>query len=83
MRLNKDMKTIILSLLLALTFCSGSSSITETEESPLQFNIEGLLKCIQEAYPYVKDVIELINLISSCKGSYSIYGRKRLSHEMY
>ena len=29
------------------------------------FNPDGLLKCLQEAAPYAKDVVEIINLIKN------------------
>ena len=54
------MKTIIIALLVAFA-CSAELKVEEEQE--LMWNPQGLLKCLQEAAPYAKEVIEIINLI--------------------
>ena len=57
------MKTIIFALLIALA-CSAKLSVVE-EEQQLMWNPQGLVQCLQEAAPYSKDVIEIINLVKA------------------
>ena len=54
------MKTIIIALLVAFA-CSAELKVEEEQE--LMWNPQGLLKFLQEAAPYAKEVIEIINLI--------------------
>ena len=56
------MKTIIFALLIALA-CSAKLSVVE--EQQLMWNPQGLVQCLQEAAPYSKDVIEIINLVKA------------------
>lgn len=54
------MKTIIFAILIAF---SSSAELNTVEEEQLMWNPDGLLKCLQEAAPYSKDIIEIIELI--------------------
>ena len=56
------MKTIIIALLIAF---ACSTELNTVEEEQLMFNPDGLLKCLQEAAPYAKDVVEIINSIKN------------------
>ena len=56
------MKTILIALLISFAF---STELSVAEEDQLTWNPEGLLKCLTEAAPYAKDIIELINLIKN------------------
>ena len=56
------MKTIIIALLIAF---ACSTELNTVEEEQLMFYPDGLLKCLQEAAPYAKDVVEIINLIKN------------------
>ena len=57
------MKTIIFALLIALA-CSAKLSVVE-EEQQLMWNPQGLVQCLNEAAPYSKDVIEIIDLVKA------------------
>ena len=63
------MKKIIIAFLITFAYSTNLSTEVETE---LTINIEGLVKCIQTAAPYGKDVIELINLFRDGKYTESI-----------
>ena len=52
------MKTIIIALLVAFA-CSAELKVEEEQE--LMWNPQGLLKCLPEAAPYAKEVIEIID----------------------
>ena len=52
------MKTILLIFLVAFVSCN-----TEVQEPDLEFDINGLIKCITEVAPLVPDVVEIISLI--------------------
>ena len=57
------MKTIIIALLISFV-CSTKLSTVE-EEQQLMWNPQGLVQCLNEAAPYSKDVIEIINLVKA------------------
>lgn len=63
------MKAIIIAFLITFACSTNLSTESETE---LTLNIEGVIKCIQEAAPYAKDVIEVINLFKDGKYSEAI-----------
>ena len=54
------MKASLILLLLAVASCN-----TEIQEPELEFDVNGLIKCISEVAPLVPDVIEIINLIKA------------------
>ena len=54
------MKALLILLLVAVASCS-----TEMREQDLEFDVNGLIKCITEVAPLVPDVIEIINLIKA------------------
>jgi hypothetical protein len=54
------MKALLVLLLVAVASCN-----TEIQEPELEFDVNGLLKCITEVAPLVPDVIEIINLIKA------------------
>ena len=54
------MKTVLLIFLIAFASCN-----IEVQEPELEFDINGLIKCITEVAPLVPDVIEIINLIKA------------------
>ena len=58
------MKTIIIAF-------ACSTELNTVEEEQLMFNPDGLLKCLQEAAPYAKDVVEIINLIKDFMGAFT------------
>ena len=54
------MKALLVLLLLAVASCN-----TEIQEPELEFDVNGLTKCITEVAPLVPDVIEIINYIKA------------------
>ena len=54
------MKALLVFLLIAIASCN-----TEIQEPELEFDVNGLIKCINEAAPLVPDVIEIINYIKA------------------
>ena len=54
------MKALLVLLLVAVASCN-----TEIQEPELEFDVNGLLKCITEVAPLVPDVIEIINHIKA------------------
>ena len=54
------MKALLVFLLLAIASCN-----TEIQEPELEFDVSGLIKCINEVAPLVPDVIEIINYIKA------------------
>lgn len=65
------MKAIIIALLITFACSTKLSNIVDTE-TEYGLNIEGVIKCIQEAAPYAKDVMELINLVKEGKYTESV-----------
>ena len=54
------MKALLVFLLLAIATCN-----TEIQEPELEFDVSGLIKCLNEVAPLVPDVIEIINYIKA------------------
>ena len=54
------MKALLILLLVAVASCN-----TEVQEPELEFDVNGLIKCISEVAPLVPDVIEIINYIKA------------------
>ena len=54
------MKALLIFLLVAVASCNN-----EIQEQDLELDVNGLIKCINEATPLVPDVIEIINLIKA------------------
>ena len=54
------MKALLVLLLVAVASCN-----TEIQEPELEFDVNGLIKCITEVAPLVPDVIEIINYIKA------------------
>ena len=57
------MKTIIIALLLA--FVCSEAVVPVEEQKELEWNPQGLLKCLQEAAPAAPEVIKLIKLLKA------------------
>ena len=54
------MKALLVLLLLAVASCN-----TEIQEPELEFDVNGLINCINEVAPLVPEVIEIINYIKA------------------
>ena len=54
------MKALLVFLLIAVASC-----YTEIQEPELEFDVNGLIKCINEVAPLVPDVIEIIKYIKA------------------
>ena len=57
------MKALLVFLLLAIATCN--TEIQEIQEPELEFDVSGLIKCLNEVAPLVPDVIEIINYIKA------------------
>ena len=54
------MKALLVLLLVAIASCN-----TEVQEPELEFDVNGLLKCLSEVSPLVPEVIEIINFVKA------------------
>ena len=54
------MKALLVLLLVAVASCN-----TEVQEPELEFDVNGLIKCLNEVAPLVPEVIEIINYIKT------------------